>query len=203
MEYRPPFVPGCYYHVYNRGNNRENLFFEDRNYAYFLRRYRKYIKSVADTLAFSLMRNHFHLLVRIKHPEDQIFDPPKNVSRQFSNLFNCYAEAINKAYGRSGSLFQKRFRRRDVVTERYLCHLICYVHLNPQRHGFVRDFRSYPYSSYREILQHESVLVNIEAVLHWFGDLTSFQAAHGIFDVDDQNLSDYTNTPDRNSLRGA
>jgi len=57
---------GVYYHIYNRGNNRENLFLEEKNYPYFLFLYEKHIEPVADTYAYCLMRNHFHLLVRIK-----------------------------------------------------------------------------------------------------------------------------------------
>ncbi|MBN1976347.1 MAG: hypothetical protein JW918_03000, partial [Anaerolineae bacterium] len=65
------FVPlehGQYYHIYNRGNNGENIFIEERNYSYFLGLYAKYIEPIADTFAYVLLRNHFHLLVRIKDP---------------------------------------------------------------------------------------------------------------------------------------
>jgi REP element-mobilizing transposase RayT len=61
-----PLLPGRYYHVLNRGNNRENLFIEERNYAYFLQLYGKYISPIADTFAYCLLRNHFHLLIRVK-----------------------------------------------------------------------------------------------------------------------------------------
>jgi REP element-mobilizing transposase RayT len=62
---------GQYYHVYNRGNNRENVFVEERNYRYFLKLYANYIEPIADTYAYCLLRNHFHLLVRIKTVEEQ------------------------------------------------------------------------------------------------------------------------------------
>ena len=58
-----PLRRGGYYHVYNRGNNRENLFREQRNYVYFFDLYAKHIELVAETYAYCLMRNHFHLLV--------------------------------------------------------------------------------------------------------------------------------------------
>ena len=64
--------PGVYYHIYNRGNNRENLFLENRNYPYFLTLYEKHIEPIADTYAYCLMRNHFHLLVKIKETS-QVF----------------------------------------------------------------------------------------------------------------------------------
>ena len=61
-----PLEHGKYYHIYNRGNNRENIFVEERNYPYFLKLYAQHIFPVADTFAYCLMRNHFHLLVHIK-----------------------------------------------------------------------------------------------------------------------------------------
>src|SRR5512135_2680666 len=93
-------VPGMYYHIYNRGTNRENVFIEERNYAYFLSLYARYIEPIADTFAYCLLRNHFHLLVRIKTAEEidpKGFGKPfgsKEPSQQFSNLLNAYAKAI-------------------------------------------------------------------------------------------------------------
>ncbi len=58
--------PGKYYHIFNRGNNREDLFKEEKNYLYFLKLYEHHIEPVAETYAYCLMRNHFHLLVKIK-----------------------------------------------------------------------------------------------------------------------------------------
>ena len=63
--------PGRYYHIYNRGNNRENLFLEERNYRHFLKLYARYVAPVADTYAYCLLKNHFHLLVRIKEIAEQ------------------------------------------------------------------------------------------------------------------------------------
>jgi putative transposase len=57
---------GVAYHIYNRGNNRENVFVEERNYRHFLQLYAKYIEPVAWTYAYCLLRNHFHFLVKIK-----------------------------------------------------------------------------------------------------------------------------------------
>jgi hypothetical protein len=65
-----PLISEQYYHIYNCGNNGENLFFEERNYPYFLKLYAKYIYPVTNTYAYCLMKNHFHLLVRMKPLED-------------------------------------------------------------------------------------------------------------------------------------
>jgi hypothetical protein len=61
-----PLEHGKFYHIYNRGINRQSIFFEDRNYRYFLRLYMKHVLPVADTFAYSLLGNHFHFSVRIK-----------------------------------------------------------------------------------------------------------------------------------------
>jgi hypothetical protein len=76
----------------------------------------------------------------------------KYVSDQFSNFFNAYAKSINKAYGRTGSLFQHPFGRVPITTDRQFWNVIAYIHQNPEKHGFVKDFRDWKYSSYGIIL---------------------------------------------------
>ena len=61
-----PLEYGEYYHIFGRGNNREKIFFEERNYPYFLSLYGRYIVPVADTYAYCLLRNHFHRLYRCR-----------------------------------------------------------------------------------------------------------------------------------------
>ena len=61
-----PLQHGRYYHIYNRGVNRENLFVEERNYRYFLQLYARHVEPIAYTYAYCLLRNHFHFLVQIK-----------------------------------------------------------------------------------------------------------------------------------------
>ena len=65
-----PLQFGQYYHIYNRGNNRETLFREERNYPYFLSLFIKHVDPVVDTHAYCLMPNHFHLLVKVKGFEE-------------------------------------------------------------------------------------------------------------------------------------
>ena len=115
MSEQIPLVSGYYYHIYNRGNNGANLFIEARNYNYFLKLYIKHIYPIADTYAYCLMGNHFHLLVKMK-PASTDLPGFKNLegldySQAFSNLFNAYTKSINRAYNRTGSLFQKNFKR--------------------------------------------------------------------------------------------
>ncbi len=166
---------GRYYHIYNRGINGENIFVEERNYAYFLDLYARYIEPVADTFAYCLLRNHFHLLVRINEPSQGTQHDP---AQQFSNFFNSYAKSINKAYGRTGSLFQKRFGRIPVTSTRYLMRLVHYIHFNPQKHGFVHDWREYPYSSYRALLSDRPTRLKRDEALGWFDGRAALVAFH-------------------------
>lgn len=140
---RIPLEPENFYHIYNRGINGCTIFKETTNYEHFLALYDKYISPVADTYAWILMGNHFHLLVRIKTPDD-IPNPEgfknlrglkvmieKHINHQFSNLFNAYTKAFNKKYDRTGSLFEHTFRRKLIDSVDYLRQVILYIHNNP------------------------------------------------------------------------
>ncbi len=186
-----PLEFGKHYHIYNRGNNRESIFLEDRNYTYFLQLYVKYIEPVAYTYAYCLLSNHFHLLIRTKTVEEQQMAhqtgaahgdkpwKPQWPSEQFGHLFNAYAKAINKSYNRTGSLFEHPFSRLAVDEFTYLKRLMCYIHRNPLKHGFVQDFRTWPYSSYRAMVTHEPTRLQREAILSWFaGSREKFEEYH-------------------------
>ena len=109
----PTLQPGYYYHVYNRGN----IFFEERNYRYFLDLYLKHVAPAADTFAYCLMPNHFHLLTQIKPPERStgvvakaLPTPRKgDAAQHFSNFFNAYAKASTRPTG-------ERVRCSSIVT---------------------------------------------------------------------------------------
>ncbi len=172
MKYEP-LKSDTYFHIYNRGNNKENLFKENRNYEYFLRLIEKYILDVCEVYAYCLLKNHFHLVVKThENIEDKV------ISQKFSNMFNTYAKAINKAYGRSGSLFKDRFSRKKIENEKYLKQVIIYVHTNPQHHKMISDFRDYPYSSYQSFLSSKNTQLNREYVLSLFDGKSNFEYVH-------------------------
>jgi REP element-mobilizing transposase RayT len=175
-----PLVPGQYYHVYNRGVNRGDIFFEQRNYGYFLDLYNRYLVPVAETFAYCLLRNHFHFLVRIRPASSQAGGllEPRAVSRAFNHWLAAYAKAVNKAYGRTGGLFQHHFGRLPVDSERYLAALVHYIHHNPQKHGFVQDFRAWPHGSYRTLISERPTRLERAAVLGWFGGREGFIRFH-------------------------
>jgi putative transposase len=167
-----PLRPGAHYHIYNRGNNRENLFVQEKNYRYFLALYGKYIEPVAETFAYCLLPNHFHLLVRIRDSETT------SPSKAFSNLFNAYARAFNRAYGRTGALFQRPFQRIEVTTNEYLRQLVVYIHRNPEHHKLIANFRDWPFSSYPALITTSSTKVQRGTVCEWFEGVESLISAH-------------------------
>jgi len=209
-----PLLHDTYYHIYNRGVNREDLFLEERNYDLFLRLYEKHLSLVTNLFAYCLLKNHFHLCLRVKaedeiietltpkqrgqvvsfetnHPAHQVnisnqypgkpvkpLGSSRYVSDQFSNFFNAYAKTINKAYGRTGSLFQHSFGRVPITTDRQFWNVIAYVHQNPQKHGFVKDFRDWKYSSYGIILDDKRTPVHRAEVMKWFGTREDYLSLH-------------------------
>jgi len=184
-----PLQYGKYYHIFNRGNNRENIFVEERNYRYFLELYAKHVMPIADTYAYCLLRNHFHFLVRIKTVEEQdLSGLLRKPSQHFSNLFNAYAKAFNKAYHRTGALFQRPFGRIEVASDTYFVYLVIYIHQNPQKHGFVEDFRTWPYSSYQALLSTKPTRLRRDDVLEWFQGLDHFEDVHRL-EVDERKIA--------------
>jgi putative transposase len=155
-------LPSTYYHIFNHANGDEDLFRESENYRYFLQEYYKHINKIADTYAYCLMPNHFHVLVRIKSAEVIATHLPgfKNLagvaasnllSKQFSNFFNGYTKAFNSKYGRHGSLFLKNFKKKTFSEKNYLVSAILYIHLNAVKHAFRIHPKDWEWSSYHTL----------------------------------------------------
>jgi putative transposase len=199
MEIKESILHGNYYHIYNRGNNGIDIFLENENYYHFLRLYAKYIEPIAETFAWCLLKNHFHILVRIKDKTEIVSEnltyttteSPKliNPSRQFSHLFNAYTQAINKRHNRTGSLFETTFERKLVTSEAYFQKLIYYIHNNPVHHGFVNQMSLYPWSSYETVISSKPTKLKRDEVIEIFGDINNFIQYH----EEQQNLNEINN----------
>lgn len=190
--------PNKLYHVYTHANGFENLFKSQENYRYFLQRYQYFIPSVAETLAWCLMPNHLHLLIKIKSEEEirtafpQTFEVvnarlqnleglspvEKRISKQFSNLFNAYTKAYNIRYKRRGTLFIPNFKRKEITDNKYLSNIICYIHNNPVHHSFVSNLQDWHWSSYHDLLVGNKSFIDTNFAINWFGSLQAFQQAH-------------------------
>ena len=175
--------PGVFYHIYNRGNNKGNIFIEEKNYAYFLYLVSKHLTPACELYCYCLLKNHFHLLLRIKDFEElpaKLISEKNRLHQPFANLFNAYSKGINKVYKRSGSLFQKNFDRKRVTNESYLRSLILYIHLNPVKHGFIDDYTNYKHSSFQTIMSDEPTDLKREEVIQFFEDKENFLFCHNL-----------------------
>ena len=213
-----PLFFDTYYHIYNRGTNGENIFIQERNYEYFLKLYEKHVSPIADTFAYCMLRNHFHIAVRIKSEEEiiktlRVSSSNQNrvkqndsanqdetqsrkplgsisanyASQKFSNFFNAYAKSINIAYSRTGSLFEHPFGRVPITDDRQFWTVIAYIHQNPQKHKFVKDFRDWKYSSYGVIVSTKHTIIKRDEVMKWFGNKEEYISLHNDWVVDEQS----------------
>lgn len=162
-----------YYHLYNRGNNKELIFFENDNYSYFLNQFKKYVSPHCETYSYCLMPNHFHFFIRIN--DEALFE------KGIKNFFISYSKAINKKYDRVGSLFQGRYKASEIISDGYYAAIVAYIHKNPVAAGLVKNMLEYNYSSYSAYLSGKEALLNTKEVLEWFGGLDSFIAYHDAY----------------------
>ena len=187
--YKPiPLEKGNYYHIYNRGNNSGDVYFDSESYYHFLRLYDKYISPIADTYAWCLLKNHFHILVYLRLDNEIEFEKLEystienlkdiEPSKQFGFLFNAYTQAINKKFNRTGGLFEKPFERKLITSDSYLKNIIHYIHNNPVQHGFVKQMSLYPWSSYDSIISDKPTKLKRKEVLAIYGGKDEFEEYH-------------------------
>ena len=172
------FESGCAYHVYNRAVGNEKLFFEKRNYEYFLLKLYEKTKNHINIIAYCLLKNHYHLLVEIKEKAS-----PKLVSEAFRSFGISYSQAINKQESRKGSLFMRPIKRKKIINENYFKNLIVYIHTNPVLHGFVSDFESYQWSSYSFFIRDgititKNLFKTKEIIKQYFNDVENLMFVH-------------------------
>jgi putative transposase len=182
-----PFLPDQYYHFYNRGNNRQAVFFERENYLYFIKGIKKYMREHVDILVYSLMPTHYHILGRVKgktseFPEQQTSEFLKNsevsgiVSKAMMRLGVSYTKAINKRFSRVGALFQGQFQGKPIQHYNHLLNLCVYIHANPVKDGLVALPEDWEFSNYLEWMNlREGTLVNREFIEDNFGTRQEYQ----------------------------
>ncbi len=135
------FDQGEYYHIYNRGCGRENIFRESENYSYLLRLFQKKLPQFQVTsIAYCLMPNHYHFILRQ--------DSEISIGNFIQSIFNSYSKAFNKRYKRSGTLFEGPFQAKHINEQEYLIHLCRYIHRNPVDAEFVKSPEEWPFSDY-------------------------------------------------------
>ena len=164
-----PLLPNQYYHLYNRGVDKQPIFFLPENWSFFLRRLRQYcLPSQATIIAYCLMPNHYHLLVHVNSVTfSQSIMHPFTVS---------YTKAINRQQNRVGPLFQGSFQARLIQSEQYLLGIASYIHLNPVHAGLVATPEAWEYSSYRDYIGlRNGTLPQPEIILGHFEDPEAYR----------------------------
>lgn len=133
---------GFPHHVIQRGNNREHVFFDEKDRKQYLFLLKKYsVKWKSPIMAYCLMGNHVHLLTK---PESD-----ESLYKMMQGLTLCYTQYINRLYQRTGRLWESRYHSCIVDQEKYLWTVTRYIEQNPVRAGMVNKAEDYPYSSAR------------------------------------------------------
>ncbi len=160
---------GNYYHIYNRGTERATIFREETNFLFTISKIKQYSGSYnLAMIAYCLLPNHYHFLVR------QDGEAPAGNLPQM--VFNSYTKAYNKMYSHSGTLFEGRFRAKNIQTKSHLLHLCRYIHGNPVKHGMVADPADWPYSNYLEwIGEREGTLVDRDFIENQFSNAEEYR----------------------------
>lgn len=156
------FTAGNIYHVYNEGNNRQPLFITNEDYLAFLGGIRNTIHTASDIISYTLMPNHFHLIIASdERSEKQVTQGGlilDTLTNKFRELLSQYAKSFNDRYSRSGSLFRQKTKSKCLSTPFDLQppwtvddiqqHCFHYIHQNPLHAGLVNKLEDWQFSSY-------------------------------------------------------
>lgn len=164
---RPPRIEfsGAFYHVIVRGNQRQDIFLDEQDRTEYLSRVSHYKEKTGFVLySYVLMTNHIHLLIEtLKSP----------LSRIMQLLNFTYTQYFNRKYGKTGHLFQGRYKAILCDRDEYLLGLVRYIHLNPVRAKIVALPQQYLWSSHSEYLEGKKRLIETGRVLRLFSENVS------------------------------
>lgn len=149
------FAPDTVYHIYNRGNNKQRIFFSEENYTFFLEKIRKNILPQCEILSWCLMPNHFHLMIYAT--DKSCIENYGSESLKIQALAywigivqSSYAQAINKQNGTSGSLFQSKTKAKPLTDSSDIIRCFYYVHQNPFKAHMVKKLEDWGFSSFSD-----------------------------------------------------
>lgn len=167
------FTEGSFYHIYNRGNDKRTIFFEDRNYDFFLQKVKKYIVPHSNLLAWCLMPNHFHFLIQANDSTATIVkETPIKINALTEGvriLLSSYTKAIQKQESITGNLFQQKTKFKCV--DGYLPTAFHYIHQNAFRANLVHRLEDWKWSSLSEYLDLNSDQICKKDVAYSFIDI--------------------------------
>jgi len=143
--------PENIYHIYNRGNNKQKIFFSKKNYIFFLQKLRTELKPHSEIICYCLMPNHFHFMVSTYGNFNAV-----QFSNGFRTILSSYTKAVNQQENRTGSLFQQNSKAKCLTAipenKQNNYGLVCfnYIHQNPENAGLVRSLEDWEFSSFRD-----------------------------------------------------
>ena len=136
-------IKNACYHIYIRGNQKQIVFKEGRDFEFYLSQLKRYKRKYSFLLyGYCLMPNHIHLVGEPTAPE--------RLSKFMQCLQRSYTAYHNKKYNKVGHLWQDRFKTKVIAKDRYLIDCIAYVEQNPIRANLIKNIREYKFSSYSE-----------------------------------------------------
>jgi putative transposase len=148
------FFSGNLYHLYNRGNNCQPIFYSMRNYLFFMEKIKKYIMPHCDILAWCLMPTRFHLMIHTdERAEATLTHLPitkNHISEGVRLMLSAYCKAINRQEDRTGNLFQQKTRAKCLSNLRHPELCFHYLHMAPVKDGLVQSPGEWAFSSYTE-----------------------------------------------------
>ena len=153
-------VPGYPHHIIQRGNNRQAIFARSADYELLLSLLEEHAsKSGVAIHAYVLMSNHFHLLATPETAE--------GIPAMMQAVGRRYVRYFNQQQGRTGTLWEGRYKSTLIQAERYLLACMVYIDLNPVRAGLVRDPADYPWSSHGHYVGRRSDHLVTPHPLYW------------------------------------
>ena len=188
------FATGEYYHVFNRGNDKMDIFRDPQDYLHFLHRLcvllgmprgalgigseltdaklrlrlDSFDAGTFSLVCYCIMPNHFHLLL------GQNGDIP--ISKLILRLATSYSMYFNAKYAHVGHVFQDRFKAAHIANDKYLRHLSAYIHLNPKVAGLVKTTSDWKYSSYPDYIdKREDAVCDKSLILEQFTSMSAYQ----------------------------
>lgn len=180
----PRFIfQNAFYHVFNRGINKQNIFLSNEDYFFFLKKLKE-LKTKYDhsIYAYCLMPNHFHISIQTrKNP----------ISKIMSSLATSYSMYFNRTHQHFGPLFQNRFKSILVENDSYFLKLSQYIYLNPIKAGLTKNPLQYKFSSIREALGHEPLFHLDPDIVRLIGETKGSQKEYEKF-ILGGNSEDFT-----------